>query len=134
MKTKMLTLVFCISTLICFSQSKQENNNSQSNVTFKVSGNCGMCKSRIEKALAVDGIEKATWDGSIKMIEISYISSVISEAEMHQLIANAGHDTEKAKAKEDVYNKLPGCCKYDREKEQGSKSKKKNKKHSGSCH
>jgi hypothetical protein len=31
-------------------------------------------------------------------------------------IANAGHDTEMHKATDEAYNKLPGCCKYERAK------------------
>jgi Cu(I)/Ag(I) efflux system membrane fusion protein len=27
-------------------------------------------------------------------------------------VAKAGHDTEKYKATDKVYNDLPGCCKY----------------------
>ena len=34
---------------------------------FKVFGNCGMCKSRIEKAAkAVDGVSMAEWDKKTK--------------------------------------------------------------------
>jgi hypothetical protein len=29
-------------------------------------------------------------------------------------IADAGHDTPMHKAKDEVYEKLPACCKYDR--------------------
>jgi periplasmic mercuric ion binding protein len=32
-------------------------------------------------------------------------------------IAKAGHDTPHHKAKDEVYNELPGCCKYDRTEE-----------------
>jgi hypothetical protein len=33
---------------------------------------------------------------------------------VHMAIAKVGHDTEMHKAKDEVYNELPGCCKYDR--------------------
>ena len=32
-------------------------------------------------------------------------------------IAKAGHDTDMHKAKDEVYNELPSCCKYDRTEE-----------------
>ena len=35
-------------------------------------------------------------------------------AAIQQKIAGLGHDTPKAKAKNEVYDKLPSCCKYDR--------------------
>jgi Cu(I)/Ag(I) efflux system membrane fusion protein len=31
---------------------------------------------------------------------------------IQKAIANAGHDTEKIKAEDKVYNTLPECCKY----------------------
>jgi hypothetical protein len=32
-------------------------------------------------------------------------------------IANSGHDTKMHKASDEVYDKLPGCCKYERMEE-----------------
>jgi mercuric ion binding protein len=31
---------------------------------------------------------------------------------IHKAIAEAGHDTEKESAPDDVYDNLPECCKY----------------------
>jgi mercuric ion binding protein len=36
-------------------------------------------------------------------------------------IAAVGYDTEMHKAKDEVYNKLPECCKYDRSVDLGEK-------------
>ena len=38
--------------------------------TFKVWGNCGMCKKTIEKSLKVKGISSAEWNKDTKMIMI----------------------------------------------------------------
>ncbi|MFP5469965.1 MAG: heavy-metal-associated domain-containing protein [Bacteroidia bacterium] len=81
-------------------------------IKFKVDGNCDMCKKRIENALDVKGIKYANWDVKTKQIEITYKTDKISEDQIHQLIANVGHDTEKVKATKENYNKLHGCCKY----------------------
>ncbi|MEY3367429.1 MAG: hypothetical protein RI973_584 [Bacteroidota bacterium] len=88
------------------------------NVTekFKVYGNCGMCKSRIEKALAVKGVRYAAWDQQTKMLTVKFNPELISLQELHQRCADVGHDTELVKAKDDVYQNLHGCCQYDREK------------------
>ena len=40
---------------------------------------------------------------------------VITLDELHQKCADVGHDTEKVKAKDEVYNNLHACCQYDRE-------------------
>jgi Cu(I)/Ag(I) efflux system membrane fusion protein len=39
-----------------------------------------------------------------------YNPDKISIEQIHQLIAKAGHDTEKVKAPDSIYSKLPDCC------------------------
>jgi len=84
--------------------------------SFKVSGNCGMCKDRIEGGLKIDGITKAAWDQKTKMVTVTYDPSKITVDAMQKKVASLGHDTEKYKAPDDVYAKLPGCCHYERAK------------------
>ncbi|MBC7450514.1 MAG: heavy-metal-associated domain-containing protein [Cytophagales bacterium] len=85
--------------------------------TFKVYGNCETCKKRIETALLKNQhIKKATWDVKTKMLTVVYDPHMVSLDAIHKIVANAGHDTDKVKASDAVYNKLPGCCKYDRVK------------------
>ncbi len=95
-----------------FAQSKTDS--------IKVSGNCGMCESRIEKAMKIPGVTSADWDVKSKMLTVSYAADQISLDDIQRKIAEVGHDTPKFKATEEVYSKLPGCCKYDR-KDQPSK-------------
>ena len=82
--------------------------------TIKVSGECGMCKSRIQKALKLEGISSATWDTETKLLSVTYSADKISNNDIQKKVAAVGHDTEKYKAEDVVYNKLPGCCKYER--------------------
>jgi len=82
---------------------------------FKVYGNCGMCEKRIETAVkSVDGVISADWDKETKMIDVSYDASKTDLEKIQKAITEVGHDTELYTAKDEVYNKLPGCCKYDR--------------------
>lgn len=82
---------------------------------FKVSGNCGMCKKRIEKAAkAVFGVLNATWDKETKVINIAVSDEAVTKDEVSKAIATVGHDTEFHKAEASVYEELPGCCQYDR--------------------
>jgi len=83
---------------------------------FKVYGNCDMCKSRIETSLKIDGVIKAEWDQKTKMVSVTFDPSKVTVDEMEKRVAGVGHDTEKYKAVNDVYEKLPGCCHYDRAK------------------
>lgn len=79
---------------------------------FKVFGNCSMCKDRIEEAAgSIPGV-MAEWDQQTKMITASFDPQQVRVAEIHQIIAAAGHDTENEKAPDEVYKKLPPCCSY----------------------
>jgi len=79
---------------------------------IKVYGNCTMCKKRIETALDHKGIKQASWDPKTKELNVTYNTAKISEKEIHQIVANAGHDTDLVKAKEETYAGLPFCCLY----------------------
>lgn len=85
--------------------------------SFKVWGNCDHCKQRIEKAAAkTDGVKSAIWDEEKKIITVTFVPSKVTVDQIQQNIAKVGYDTEKYKADEDAYKKLPGCCQYDRKK------------------
>ena len=102
-----MVLVFITMTTVSAQTEKKE--------TFKVAGNCGMCKTRIEQAAkSVEGVDSAYWNKETKMIEVAYDSKKVDIHKVHMAIAKAGHDTKMHKATDEVYNKLPGCCKYER--------------------
>lgn len=81
-------------------------------IQFKVSGNCEMCKKKIETALEIKGVKSAVWNMETNMVEVVYTPEVVSVEQLHQAIADAGYDTELVKAKDEVYNKLAQCCQY----------------------
>ncbi|HET56227.1 MAG TPA: copper chaperone [Ignavibacteria bacterium] len=99
---------------------------------FKVFGNCGMCEERIEKVLMVDGVESASWDKETKMATVVYVKGKVTEDQLHKNVAEVGHDTEKYKASDEVYSKLPGCCKFDRTEDVKKENDHKDHKHSDS--
>jgi heavy-metal-associated domain-containing protein len=86
--------------------------------SFKVYGECSICKHRIENALKVDGIKSATWDEDSKILTVQYIltADITGLNKIEQIVAAAGHDNEKYKAPDEVYLKLPLCCHYERKK------------------
>ncbi len=109
MKTRILNLVAGLFLITSFSVSAQEVKTEE----FKVYGNCGMCENRIEKAAsALDGVSKADWDKETQMLDITFDDSKVKVEDVHKAVAKAGHDTEKVKADDEVYNALPGCCLY----------------------
>jgi periplasmic mercuric ion binding protein len=119
MKTKMLVLValFLMGTATVFAGIKTEK--------IEVKGNCGTCKTRIEKAAnGVNGVSKADWNKDTKVLELTYDDTKTDLKSIETAIAKVGHDTPLVKAPDNAYNALPGCCKYDRTG---------NKQSSGSC-
>ncbi|MBA4406226.1 ATPase [bacterium] len=86
--------------------------NKVTDAEFKVFGNCGMCKSRIEKVFKIKEVKLAKWNKETKMLKVAFLSSKITIDSLQQRIAAAGHDTEKFKAPDDVYANLPECCLY----------------------
>ncbi len=116
MKRKMLSLltVFLIGSAAIFAQSKTEK--------FEVKGKCGMCETRIEKAAnSVEGVSKADWEQESMMATVVFNESKTSLDAIQKAIAEVGHDAGKHKASDEVYDKLPGCCKYDRSESKNDK-------------
>lgn len=86
---------------------------SAKNVSFTVSGNCDMCRDRIEKAaLSVDGVLDARWDVKTKLIAVEFDGAKANTADIQKAIAKVGHDTELFKSDDVTYLSLPECCHY----------------------
>lgn len=105
-------MMFGIASLMLTSCDAQVNN--AKTKTVKIYGNCGMCKKTIEKAGNVEGIAKVEWNKDSKMATLTYDSTKTNQDEILKRIANAGYDSDKFTAPDDVYNNLHGCCQYER--------------------
>lgn len=114
MKTNLIIILFIAFATSAFGQSTPAPAAEAKVVTanFKVYGNCGMCKDRIEKALDTKGVKQAKWNVSTKNLEVIYVPEKITEKKIRELVSAAGHDTETTKASDKVYSKLPFCCLY----------------------
>lgn len=100
-------------------EKKQPATNSVTDI-FMVYGNCGMCEKRIEGSLAsVEGVHSADWDVDTKVLTVKYDDAIISLDKIKEKVAAVGHDTDKFRAKDEVYAALPGCCQYERPKQGG---------------
>jgi mercuric ion binding protein len=115
-----LTLFFAVILGVTTSAQTHEHMNmdmpTAKTETFKIWGNCDLCKTRIEKAAKVEGVSKADWSTKTKMLTVTFDPSKISIDALSKKLALAGHDTEKYKAPGDDYANLPGCCQYERAK------------------
>lgn len=88
----------------------------QKTESFKVWGNCDMCKARIEKAVKSEGATSADWNVKTKMLTLTFDPAKTGVDTFSKKLAAVGHDTEKYKADDKAYNALDGCCKYERNK------------------
>ena len=105
-------IIICL-LIVPLSLSAQNKKNIKSN--FEVNGNCEMCKKRIEKAaLSVKGVKMVNWDIPSNLLTVTHNRNKASLTKIQKAIASVGHDTPLVKAKDDVYNKLPTCCIYER--------------------
>jgi len=106
----LMVIVILLSSINSFAQIKNEKTE-----TVKIYGNCGMCKSTIEKAGNLKNVAKVDWNEDTQLATIKYDSEKTNQDEILKRIALVGYDNEKFLAPDEVYNKLHGCCQYDRE-------------------
>ncbi|MEZ4950950.1 MAG: heavy-metal-associated domain-containing protein [Saprospiraceae bacterium] len=120
MQKKIVILLLAIGFLNMNAIAQDQNSSSQNEdefVTevFTVYGNCGMCERTIEGSLKdVEGVTIADWDRETDQMKVSFNPSVIALDDIKQKIADVGYDSDTHRAKDEVYNSLPGCCQYDR--------------------
>lgn len=89
-----------------FAQTKKES--------FKVAGECGTCKKKIEKAAKTAGASYAVWNTDSKIITVKYAANSTDKSKIEAAIAGAGYDTPDVKATEEAYKSLDDCCQYER--------------------
>jgi len=90
--------------------------NFQSDYSVGVKGNCGTCKSTIEKAVkGLDFVKNAEWGSKTKILDVEFIDSVNFDLEaLNSAINESGYETMNTTANQSAYDALPPCCKYDR--------------------
>ena len=104
-------IILTISVILFSSNTFAQQSNTD---TVKVWGNCGMCKKTIEKSAKSAGAKTASWDPELHQLIVSYSADKTSNLKIQQAIAKAGYDTQDVTANDEAYNKLHGCCQYDR--------------------
>lgn len=101
--------------LVSLSTQAQEKKNKNAKYEFEVNGNCEQCKKRIEKAaFSVPGVKSAQWHEDDHTLHVIINEEKCAVLEVKKAVAKAGHDTDEVKAEAASYDKLPGCCQYDR--------------------
>jgi hypothetical protein len=106
-------ILVAITLLLSFTVCNAQIKNSVTE-KVKVSGNCGMCKTKIEKAGSLKNTAKVDWDADTQMATLTYDATKTNQDEILKRIALSGYDSEKFLAPDNTYSKLPGCCQYER--------------------
>lgn len=107
MKRLLIILSILFTSVFSFAQQKDIVTE-----TYKVEGNCNMCKKRIEDAAYIKGVKRAEWDKETQQLKVVYMPSKTSADKILSAVAKAGHSSEKVTATEKDYNSLPECCHY----------------------
>ncbi len=106
----------------------QATMHSENQLTLEVSGICGMCEERIEKAaLGVIGVEFADYDIENQSLTVHFEPMIFQKNELIKTLLLTGHDADGQTAPDEVYLQLHACCKYrdDEPKEHPESSKEK---------
>ncbi|MCS3556560.1 MULTISPECIES: TonB-dependent receptor plug domain-containing protein [unclassified Sphingobacterium] len=81
-------------------------------IRVNVFGNCDQCKARIEKAISGQGLKEAAWDQQSKSLLLQFDPQVFALEAAIQRLLDAGHDVAGFKSKNEIYEKIKGCCNY----------------------
>jgi len=106
--------MMAITLLLSFTVSNAQIKNIKTE-TVKIFGNCGMCKTTIEKAGTLKNIAKVDWNKDTKMAILTYDAKKTNQDEILKRIALVGYDNDNFLAPDAAYSKLPACCQYNRE-------------------
>jgi copper chaperone CopZ len=99
--------------VLAITQSNAQIKNAKTE-TVKIYGNCGMCKSKIDKAGSLKNIAQVDWNKETKMATVSYDANKTNPEEILKRIALAGYDSDTFLAPDEAYSSLDDCCQYDR--------------------
>lgn len=100
---------------VSLSTQAQQPKNKNAKHDIEVNGNCEMCKKRIEKAaFTVKGVKSAEWHIDDHLLHLIINEEKCSTLDVKKALAKVGHDTDEVKATQEDYDKLHGCCMYER--------------------
>lgn len=108
MKQVIVFLTIILTSFTALAQSKKDILTE----TYKVDGNCDMCKKRIEEAAYINGVKRAKWNAETHELTVVYKPSKTNANDILANVAKSGYSSEKIAATETDYNKLPECCHY----------------------
>ncbi len=108
----MKTILAALLCVLCLATSAPAQEPATVEAAFRAAGNCGQCKARIEKALSIDGVSSVRWNKRTQTVTVEFQSPPLTLDSLERRVAAVGHDTEKFRAADSTYSRLPECCLY----------------------
>ena len=109
-----LGVLLCTLTLSPFQLAEANQIKKDSTFSILVSGNCGMCKARIEEAVQISGVHAADWSAETQQLTVRIDPEKVDKESIKKRVAAVGHDADGLLADDEVYEKLHACCIYPR--------------------
>lgn len=111
---KRIKLIAFLMAIVCTAFTSEAKIKNARKETYSVSGNCGMCKKTIENSINKKNKVQGVWDADTKKLTVTYDANKTNKNDLLKKIAEVGYDNEEFLTTESAYNKLPGCCQYER--------------------
>src|SRR3970040_1424460 len=99
-------IVMAITVLLSITVANAQIKNTKTE-TVEIYGNCGMCKTTIEKAGNLKKVAQVDWNKDTQMATLTYDSQKTNQEEIVKRIALAGYDSNSFLAPDAAYDNLP---------------------------
>lgn len=106
------TIIIILLSLSAFSYAQDKSKSAIITETLNVSGNCDMCKKRIENAADIKGVKFFEWNEKTHVAKVIFNSEKTNLDAIEKAIAAKGYDTPHHKGNDEAYTNLPDCCHY----------------------
>ncbi|MBP8878896.1 MAG: hypothetical protein KBG86_12680, partial [Flavobacteriales bacterium] len=116
MKTLNLLLSLLLLGTSCYAQDPARTGTIKNakTISLRIDGDCPMCETRIEQVAFVKNEAEVDWVVETHMARVTFDSTRTDLDAIMQRVAHAGYDNELYLAPKQAYDKLPGCCQYER--------------------
>lgn len=120
MKTRIVLAAFFVLLFVTGGMAQTAANAKTQEIKIKTSAQCGMCKDRLEGALAYEkGVQKSVLDLNDKTLTVTYNPKKTDADKIRQKISKTGYDADAVPADKAAYDALPACCKKPAETKRG---------------
>jgi mercuric ion binding protein len=110
-KISLLTFVLALFSFVQINAQTAPATTKTSVVKIKTSGECDMCKKKIEAEVGkMSGVKKAELDVDSKILTVEYNAKRTSPDKIRKALANIGYDADDVKANNRAQKELPACC------------------------